>query len=150
MSSKFTVVSVSIIILTLSWVFFATDSSYQEAIKARFYYEIANYEQAHALAKTAYEKDSYNKMAYTVLVQSEISLKYDRYIKRGEAYMEQILAISKGDSVNNAQAAKIKLMCEIMIEDFVNLAPSRLTSESLQDEAKNMRDKFLELQKRLF
>ncbi|MGP1485529.1 MAG: hypothetical protein ACTTJC_05535 [Campylobacter sp.] len=150
MTSKFVIVIISIVLLLLSWAFFATNNSYQEAIKSRFYYEISNYDKAHELAKIAYAKDNYNKMAYTVMVQSEISMRFSNYIKRGEAYLDKILKISKLETVDKAQATRIKLICEIMVDDFHTLVPSRLTDKALQDEAKNMRDKFLELQKQLF
>jgi hypothetical protein len=148
--SKFIIVVIAIIILAIPFGFYATSSSYQDAMKSKFYYEISNYSKAYEFAKIAYEKDNYNKMAYTVLVQSKISMRYTNYIKQAEEYLEKITKLSKKQTVGKDELARIKLMCEIMIDDFNNLSPSKLTNQKLQDDAKNMRDKFFELKNRLF
>jgi len=41
-------------------------------------------------------------------------------------------------------------MCDIAVSDYAELKPSNLTDLGLQEEAKQIRDKFLTLQKELF
>lgn len=148
--NKTYLVIISILVLIGFWAFFATNSSYQEALQARFYYEVGNYKKANELAKNAYEKDAYNKMAYTILNQSQIALKYEKFINQANEYLDKISAISKTQNIQKQDISRIKLMCEIVIKDYESLKSSRLTPNSIQNEARDMRDKFLQLQKELF
>ncbi|WP_172200006.1 hypothetical protein [Campylobacter sp. RM16188] len=150
MNNKFFIVLLATAIIVGSWVFFATNSSYQEALQSKFYYEIGNYKKAHELAQKAYEKDIYNKMANTVMKQSQIALKYTRYIEEANEYLEQILKISKSSEVSKVDTNRIRIMCEIVIEGYDKLKPSTLTPKDIQDEAKDMRDKFVKLKEELF
>lgn len=136
--------------LGLGGLFFFISSSYQDSFQARMYYILGDYEQSLALAKRAYDKDLYNKMAFTVLTQSEIALKYERYITEGNGYLEQINALSAKESISEADRSRIKMMSEIMIDGYLALPSSPLTEESLKQNAKTMREKFEALHRELF
>ena len=150
MNNKLFIVALASAILIACWTFFAINGSYQEALKSRFYYEIGNYQKAHELALIAYEKDIYNKMAHTVMTQSEISLKYVKFIKDANEYLERISKLSEKEEISKIDANRIRLMCEIVLEDFSRLKPSNLTDKGLQNEAKEAKDKFAKLKKELF
>ncbi len=150
MLSKIILVVSSILFLLFSGFYFITDSSYQDSFEARFYYFIGNYTQAYKFAQKAYEKDSYNKMAFTVLVQSKIAKEYVDYIKTGNKYFEKIDKISSKKEYKNDDKARIKLMCEIMLGDYKKLSPTKLTNQDLVDDAKKLNDKFEQLYKELF
>ena len=90
--------------------------SYKNALKAKFYYETGDYETAYKLSKSAYNKDIYNKLAHTVMVQSEISQKYALYIARSNDYLEKIQKISKSGKVSKANLDKIRMMCDIAVK----------------------------------
>ncbi len=150
MLSKIILVISSILFLLFSGFYFITDSSYQDSFEARFYYFIGNYTQAYKFAQKAYEKDSYNKMAFTVLVQSKIAKEYVDYIKTGNKYFEKIDKISSKKEYKNDDKARIKLMCEIMLGDYKKLSPTKLTNQDLVDDAKKLNDKFEQLYKELF
>ena len=150
MSSK-TVILIIGALLTAIFVSFVTFSpSYKNALGAKFYYEMGDYETAYKLSKSAYHKDIYNKLAHTVMVQSEISQKYALYIARSNGYLENIQKISKSGKVSKVNLDKIRMMCDIAVSDYTELKPSNLTDLGLQEEAKQIRDKFLTLQKELF
>ena len=83
MLSKIKLILFVILILGGSLVYFNSNSSYKDSIEARIYYFLGNYKKAYELAKKAYEKDSYNKMANTVLTQSKIAIDYEKYIQQG-------------------------------------------------------------------
>ena len=136
MSSKVVVLSIGALLAALFISFVTLSPSYKNALKAKFYYETGDYETAYKLSKSAYNKDIYNKLAHTVMVQSEISQKYALYIARSNDYLEKI--------------QKIRMMCDIAVSDYDLLKPSNLTDPDLQKEAKMIRDKFLTLQKELF
>ena len=130
--------------------FVTLSPSYKNALGAKFYYEMGDYETAYKLSKSAYHKDIYNKLAHTVMVQSEISQKYALYIARSNGYLENIQKISKSGKVSKVNLDKIRMMCDIAVSDYAELKPSNLTDSDLQEEAKRIKDKFLTLQKELF
>ena len=150
MSSKVVVLSIGTLLAALFISFVTLSPSYKNALKAKFYYETGDYETAYKLSKSAYNKDIYNKLAHTVMVQSEISQKYAIYIARSNDYLEKIQKISKSGKVSKVNLDKIRMMCDIAVSDYDLLKPSNLTDLDLQKEAKMIRDKFLTLQKELF
>ena len=150
MLSKIVLVVSAVLFLLFSGFYFIVDSSYQDSFEARFYYFIGNYTQAYKFAKKAYDKDSYNKMAFTVLVQSKIAKEYVDYIETGNRYFEKIDKISSKKEYKNDDKARIKLMCEIMLGEYKKLSPTKLTNQDLVDDAKKINDKFGQLYKELF
>lgn len=138
------------IFLGASALFFFTNSSYQDSIQARVFYFLEDYDLAHELSKKAYEKDVYNKMAFTVYTQSKIALKFVEYINQGNEYLKKIDAISEQEEVSEADRSRIKLMSEIMIESYFELSPSSLTDKKLVKKAKTMQERFVSLYKELF
>ena len=150
MSSKVVVLSIGALLAALFISFVTLSPSYKNALKAKFYYEMGDYETVYKLSKSAYHKDIYNKLAHTVMVQSEISQKYALYIARSNDYLEKIQKISKSGKVSKVNLDKIRMMCDIAVSDYDLLKPSNLTDPDLQKEAKMIRDKFLTLQKELF
>ena len=150
MSSKTVVLSIGALLAVVFISFVTFSPSYKNALQAKFYYETGDYETAYKLSKSAYNKDIYNKLAHTVMAQSEISQKYALYIARSNGYLENIQKISKSGKVSKVNLDKIRMMCDIAVSDYAELKPSNLTDSDLQEEAKRIRDKFLTLQKELF
>ncbi|CAD7287213.1 hypothetical protein [Campylobacter suis] len=136
------------IVLLFSF-FFATNGSYQLSFKARFYESIGNYEQALQLSKEALSIDAYNKMATATHANATNSLKFVTYISQGNEYLSKIRAMSdKG--VSKADRERIKIMCEIMIDDFVTLTSVYTRDDELRQNAKDMYENFLKLKSELF
>lgn len=127
-----------------------TSPSYQKSLEAKVYYALGDYYEANILAQEAYDIDKYNKMAFTLLSQSNIALKYDKYIQEARKYLSEISIISNKEKFETKDKVKVKMMCEIMIEDYNNLNPSKLTKESLKIEAKKLFLKFNEIYEQLF
>jgi hypothetical protein len=150
MSSKTVILIIGALLAAIFVSFVTLSPSYKNALGAKFYYEMGDYETAYKLSKSAYHKDIYNKLAHTVMVQSEISQKYALYIARSNGYLENIQKISKSGKVSKVNLDKIRMMCDIAVSDYTELKPSNLTDLGLQEEAKQIRDKFLTLQKELF
>ena len=150
MSSKTVILIIGALLAAIFVSFVTLSPSYKNALGAKFYYEMADYETAYRLSKSAYHKDIYNKLAHTVMVQSEISQKYALYIARSNGYLENIQKISKSGKVSKVNLDKIRMMCDIAVSDYAELKPSNLTDSDLQEEAKRIKDKFLTLQKELF
>ncbi len=150
MLSKFLFIVGVIAVFGFGALYFVYNSSYQDSFEARFYYFIGNYEKAYTLSKRAYEKDSYNKMAFTVFTQSKIALNYEEYIKEGNKYLGKIEKISSSDVYNQADKVRVKMMCEIMIDRYKRLTPTKLTDKSLLENSKKIYMKFKKLYDELY
>ncbi len=145
MKPKIFVPVLAISILFIMGVYFLTNPSYEKSIKAKYYYEIGEYTEAYSLAKEAFGLDIYNRMAATIMAQSKTSVKYDNYNKDAQKYMKIIDEISLHDTISDADKAKIRLICEIMISGYIKLAPSVITDSELVKETAMYHAKFEKL-----
>ena len=132
MSSKTVILIIGALLAAVFVSFVTLSPSYKNALGAKFYYEMGDYETAYKLSKSAYHKDIYNKLAHTVMVQSEISQKYALYIARSSGYLENIQKISKSGKVSKVNLDKIRMMCDIAVSDYAELKPSNLTDSDLK------------------
>ena len=144
-----TSIFVAIFLIGLFGLFFYSDNSYKLALKAKFYYESKEYEKALNLSQKALDIDIYNKMANTVLNQGKAAIKFSLYIKNGKEYLERIKKMSQS-SVSKADSERIKMMCDVMIEDFDDLKNSVLLDSELKNEALNTKEIFVKLKNELF
>ena len=140
---------IAIFIIALFGLFFYSDNSYKLALEAKFYYESKEYEKALNLSQKALDLDIYNKMAATTLNQSKAAMKFSSYIKNGKEYLERIKKMSQ-NGVNKADNERIKMMCDVMIEDFESLRNSALLDDELKSEALKMKEAFAKLKNELF
>ena len=140
---------IAIFIIALFGLFFYSDNSYKLALEAKFYYESKEYEKAINLSQKALDLDAYNKMAATALNQSKAAMKFSSYIKNGKEYLERIKKMSQS-GVSKADNERIKMMCDVMIEDFESLRNSALLDEELKSEALKMKEAFAKLKNELF
>ena len=140
---------IAIFIIVLFGLFFYSDNSYKLALEAKFLYENKEYEKALNLSQKALDIDIYNKMANTVLNQSKAAIKFSSYIKNGKEYLERIKKMSQS-SVSKADSERIKMMCDVMIEDFDDLKNSALLDNELKNEALNTKEIFVKLKNKLF
>ena len=148
MKNKFSIF-IAIFIIALFGLFFYSDNSYKLALEAKFYYESKEYEKAINLSQKALDLDAYNKMAATTLNQSKAAMKFNSYIKNGKEYLERIKKMSQ-NGVSKADNERIKMMCDVMIEDFESLRNSTLLDEELKSEALKMKEAFAKLKNELF
>lgn len=140
---------IAIFIIALFGLFFYSDNSYKLALEAKFYYESKEYEKAINLSQKALDFDAYNKMAATTLNQSKAAMKFSSYIKNGKEYLDRIKKMSQ-NGVSKADNERIKMMCDVMIEDFESLRNSALLDEELKSEALKMKEAFAKLKNELF
>ena len=140
---------IAIFLIVLFGLFFYSDNSYKLALEAKFLYENKEYEKALNLSQKALGIDIYNKMANTILNQSKAAIKFSSYIKNGKEYLERIKKMSQ-NSVSKADSERIKMMCDVMIEDFDDLKNSALLDNELKNEALNTKEIFVKLKNELF
>ena len=140
---------IAIFIIALFGLFFYSDNSYKLALEAKFYYESKEYEKALNLSQKSLDLDAYNKMAATTLNQSKAAIKFSSYIKNGKEYLDRIKKMSQ-NGVSKADNERIKMMCDVMIEDFESLRNSALLDDELKNEALKMKEAFAKLKNELF
>ncbi len=129
--------------------FFFFSPSYQKSLQAKWHYTFDQYEEAYVLAKEAYELDRYNKMAFAVMQQSKISSEILRYIEEANNYKKLIEELTSGE-LDKSKKVKIKMICEVMIEKYEKLAPTRLTDKELIVESKKARDWFAKIYEKAY
>ena len=125
--------------------YFLVNPSYEKSLKAKYYYETGEYKQAYSLAKEAFSLDVYNRMASTIMAQSNTSLKYVDYIEMAKKYMIQIDEIALHADISDPDKAKIRLICEIMISSYIKLAPSVITDVELVKQSSTYYNNFEKL-----
>ena len=140
---------IAIFIIALFGLFFYSDNSYKLALEAKFYYESKEYEKSINLSQKALDLDIYNKMAATTLNQSKAAMKFSSYIKNGKEYLDRIKKMIQS-GVSKADNERIKMMCDVMIEDFESLRNSALLDDELKSEALKMKEAFAKLKNELF
>jgi len=145
MNIKILIPVFAIATLGMMSIYFYVNPSYQKSIQAKYYYETGEYKEAYALAKEAFGLDLYNRMAATIMAGSTTSLKYVKYINDGKKYIKDIGEIATHESISNADKAKIRLVCEIMLASYIKLAPSVVTDSELVSEAARYYSKFEKL-----
>ena len=145
MKNKILFPAIALGLLLFMGIYFLVNPSYQRSIEAKYHYEMGHYKEAYALANEAFSMDVYNRMASTIMAQSNTSLKYVAYINQAKDYMTQINKIAMNESISDAQRAKIKLMSEIMVDSYVKLAPSVITDNKLVKEAASYHSNFEQL-----
>jgi hypothetical protein len=131
MTSKTLVLGMALTFLVIMGSYFLVNPSYEKSITAKYYYEIGEYDESYFIAKEAFALNVYNRMASTVMVQSQIALKYVDYINLAEKYMLEINEISLHETVSKADKAKIRIICDIMLGSYVKLSPSVITDKKL-------------------
>ncbi|MCF6202004.1 MAG: hypothetical protein L3J42_07790 [Hydrogenimonas sp.] len=150
MQSKITYLLIALSMLAAMAIFAFTNPSYEKAIEARWLYFMGNYDEAYEVAKEAYELDNYNRMAFTVMRQTEVAKKYLDYIREGERYLKLIEDAANHPPLGEADKVRIKLMCEVMIGKYEKLSPTKLTDKELVERAKQIYKKFKTLYSSLY
>ena len=145
MNSKFLTLVVALFLIVGMWIYFLVNPSYEKSIQAKYYYEIGEYKEALSLAKEAFSIDIYNRMATTIMAQSITSMKYVTYLNDAKKYMKTINEIATHEVILDADKARMRLMCNVMISSYVKLAPSVITDKELISKAAKYNDGFEKL-----
>ena len=135
MKSKLLFPFIAFVTILIMALYFYINPSYEKSIQAKYYYEMSQYKKAYTLAKEAFSLDIYNRMASTIMAQSKTSLKYVSYIDDAKQYMIDINKLAENETITDANKAKVKLICEIMISSYIKLAPSVITNQQLITDA---------------
>ncbi len=136
---------IALLFIMAMLLYFFINPSYERSLEAKFYYETGMYEKAYKLAKEAFELDPYNKMAVTIMTQSQYALRYVRYIQNAKKYIRKIEQMLQEGEVDDKKRAKIRTIASIMVESYKKLAPSVVVDKTLIKEAKSYYEQFSRL-----
>jgi tetratricopeptide (TPR) repeat protein len=117
------------------------NDSYRLSIEAKYFFETGDYKKAEILAKKAYILDPYNRMAFTVYTQSQIAEKWQNYIDDCVKYFKKIEQIANKDKITKKDKERVKIILEIIMEEYKTLPSSTLLPKNLKIKAKEMYEK---------
>ncbi|WP_024787607.1 MULTISPECIES: hypothetical protein [unclassified Lebetimonas] len=126
------------------------NDSYRLSFEAKYFFEIGDYKKAELLAKKAYILEPYNRMAFTVYTQSKIANEWQNYINDAVNYFKRIEEIANKKNITKQDREKVKIMLEIIIDEYKTLTPSLLLPESLKKKAQKMYRKGKKLYENVF
>ncbi|MCV6607241.1 MAG: hypothetical protein OIF32_03430 [Campylobacterales bacterium] len=136
----------SIAFILFGFFYFSTNSSYALANEAKSLYEIGKYDEAIELANLAYEKDNYNRMAFTVITQSHESKRWIKFFDESEKFLNRTKDISNQKVVTKADRYEIKLMAELVLEEYLKLGKRNpMISDEFKEKAKYYHNQFQKL-----
>ena len=75
-------------------------------------------------------------MAFSIYTQSQIAKEWQNFINDAKKYFKEIEKIANKENITKKDKLKIKMMLEILMDEYKNLKPSLLISESLKEKAK--------------
>jgi tetratricopeptide (TPR) repeat protein len=140
---------VSSVIILAMVLYFSLNPSYQQSLEAKYYFTVGDYEKAQIAATEAFTLNSYNKMAATIMTQSQVAVKFVKYNTQAKEYTQRIAKLAAADSISEADRAKIRTMCVIMIDEYIKISPSVVIDKALVNEAKQYYEKFLKLHEKV-
>jgi len=126
------------------------NNSYRLSMEAKYFFETGDYKKAEILAKKAYILDPYNRMAFSVYTQSKIAYEWQNYINDSIRYFKRIEQIANKNNITKQDKEKVKIMLEIIIDEYKTLKPSILLPEYLKTKAKEMYMKGKKLYEKVF
>ena len=123
-------------IITGVVIYFSFNKSYILSLEAKYYFEIEEFDKAYKKAKEAYILDPYNKMAFSIYTQSQIAKEWQNFINDAKEYFKKIREITNKQNITKKDKLKIKIMLEILIDQYKSLKKSLLINKNLKQKAK--------------
>jgi hypothetical protein len=133
------------LIVVVTILYLVLSPSYQKSIKAKYYYLIGDYETAYIISTQSYKLNRYNKMAFSIRQQSLIHMKYIDFLKNSLDRYTQIRRIVNKDKITRGDKLKIKIICEIVFDEFKQLNHTILTRKDLIKRAEEQNNNYKEL-----
>ncbi len=126
--------------------YYSLSSSYVASREARSLYEAGRYEEALKLARTVQESHLYNIMAFSVIEQSRIAIRWEQFNHQAREYRRQAAEILAQDSIDSADLIRIRLMAELVIHQHGKLGdPGPILAKEMIEEADSHYEQFASL-----
>lgn len=140
----------SLLSVMIAMFYFSLNSSYQKSVNAKMYFYIGEYENAMIIAKEAYALNHYNKMAFSIMTQSEISMNYTNFIQEANEYYEYIKnTITSKNFIDKSEKYRIKMMTDIVIGKYKGLYHTRITDKKLLADAEKIYLEFKQINEKI-
>lgn len=130
--------------------YFTLNRSYRLSLEARYYYDQGEFAKAYKKAKEAYLLDPYNRMAFTIYTQSEIAKEWEEFLNDSKEYFKKIQNIANSQNITEKERQKVKIMLEILMDEYKNLKPSLLISDEIKKKAKEEYEKAKGIYEKVF
>jgi hypothetical protein len=149
--TKIALILLLLVLILAVYFYFIFDKSYMLSSEAKRYYAAEEYEEASELAQKAYDLNQYNRMAFTILVQSEESLKWRKYIDETSKYLAFIEEVSYKKKIERSDLLRIKIICEIAVANHEKLNQNNmLINPELKKEANRINREITSIRAKLF
>ena len=89
-------------------------------------------------------------MAFTIKVQSQIAKEWQNFINDADEFFDKIQKTADKKVITEKDKKRIKIMLEILIDEYKTLKPSLLLPKELKEKAKEKYLKAKELYEKLF
>jgi len=89
-------------------------------------------------------------MAFTVYVQSQIAKEWKNFLNDSKNYFKQIKTLAAKNNITDKERQKVKIMLEILIDEYKNLKPSLLLSKELKEKANKQYKKAKAIYEKVF
>jgi hypothetical protein len=89
-------------------------------------------------------------MAFTVYTQSKIAQQWVNFLEDADKYFREIETIANKPKITDKEREKVKIMLEILIEEYKTLKPSLLIGEELKLKARQQYEKAKEIYEKVF
>ena len=89
-------------------------------------------------------------MAFSIKTQSEIAKEWQNFINDSKKYFKKIEEIANKEEITDKDKKRIKIMLEILLDEYKSLKPSLLLPKELKEKAKENYLKARELHEKLF
>ena len=89
-------------------------------------------------------------MAFTIKMQSKIAKEWQNFINDADNFFDKIQKIANKNKITEKDKLRIKLMLEILLDEYKTLKPSLLIPKNLKEKAKEKYLKARELYEKLF
>ena len=89
-------------------------------------------------------------MAFTIKVQSQIAKEWQNFINDADEFFDKIQKTANKNNITEKDKKRIKIMLEILIDEYKTLKPSLLLPKELKEKAKEKYIRARELYEKLF
>ncbi len=89
-------------------------------------------------------------MAFTIKIQSQIAKEWQNFINDADEFFDKIQKTADKQTITEKDKKRIKIMLEILIDEYKTLKPSLLLPKELKEKAKEKYLKAKELYEKLF
>jgi len=89
-------------------------------------------------------------MAFTIKIQSQIAKEWQNFINDADEFFDKIQKTADKKTITEKDKKRIKIMLEILIDEYKTLKPSLLLPKELKEKAKEKYLKAKELYEKLF